>query len=80
MGYPEGVRSTPSLFSRGGTLLPSIYADARYIDAVVVAPGKSTTVQLSNQSAQDAVWKLTKGFAIRQYSPSGIQYTNTTEL
>ena len=26
-------------FSRGGSLLPSIYADARYIDAVVVPPG-----------------------------------------
>ena len=27
----------PSVFSRGGTLLPSIYADARYIDAVIVS-------------------------------------------
>ena len=25
------------MFSRGGTLLPSIYADARYIDAVIVS-------------------------------------------
>ena len=30
-------RSTPSVFSRGGSLLPSIYADARYIDAVIVS-------------------------------------------
>ena len=34
----DGVgRSTPSVFSRGGTLLPSIYADVRYIDAVVLS-------------------------------------------
>ena len=30
------LESTPSVFSRGGSLLPSIYADARYIDAVIV--------------------------------------------
>ena len=28
---------TPSVFSRGGSLLPSIYADARYVDAVIVS-------------------------------------------
>ena len=28
---------TPSVFSRGGTLLPSVYADARYVDAVIVS-------------------------------------------
>ena len=32
-----GGRSTASVFSRDGRLLPSIYADARYIDAVVVS-------------------------------------------
>ena len=32
MGYSD----PPSLFARGGSLLPSIYADALYIDAVVV--------------------------------------------
>ena len=32
-----GVRSTLSVFSRDGTLLPSSYADARYIDAVIVS-------------------------------------------
>ena len=40
----DGGRSTPSLFSRGGTLLPSMYANARYIDAVncVKGTGKAT--------------------------------------
>ena len=32
-GTPAG---TPAVFSRGGSLLPSIYADARCIDAVIV--------------------------------------------
>ena len=31
----EGVRGTPSVFSRDGTLLPSNYADVRYIDDVI---------------------------------------------
>ena len=31
-----GGLGTPSVFSRGGSLLPSIYADARYIDAAIV--------------------------------------------
>ena len=42
------------MFSRDGSLLPSGYADARYVDAVVVsqAPIKPTTVQaLMNVSA-----------------------------
>ena len=30
-GGGHGCRGTPPLFSRGGSLLPSIYADARYI-------------------------------------------------
>ena len=45
MGYsdpPPKGRSTPSLFSRGGTLLPSIYADARYVDAVIVSKASSS--------------------------------------
>ena len=33
----DGGRITPSLFPRGGTLLPSSYADARNIDAVIVS-------------------------------------------
>jgi hypothetical protein len=34
----DGVRSIPPVFVRDGTLLPSSgYADARYIDAVVVS-------------------------------------------
>ena len=32
-----GVPPHPLVFSRGGTLLPCIYADARYIDAVVAS-------------------------------------------
>ena len=31
-----GGRNTPSAFSRGGSLLPSVYADARYIDDGIV--------------------------------------------
>ena len=34
----------PSLFSRGGSLLPSIYADARYIDAVDVSKAVSVDI------------------------------------
>ena len=34
MGYPMG-RSTPSVFSRGGSLLPSSYADVRSPDDVI---------------------------------------------
>ena len=36
MGYAD---PPPSVFSRGGSLLPSIYADARYIaiDVVIVS-------------------------------------------
>ena len=42
----EGGQSTPSLFSRGGTLLPSIYADARCIDDVIVSKAiKSIAVE-----------------------------------
>ena len=37
---PQLCRGTPSVFSRGGTLLPSIYGDARYIDAVLVSLGR----------------------------------------
>ena len=33
----DGGRSTPSLYSQGGALLPSIYADVRYIGAVIVS-------------------------------------------
>ena len=36
----DGVLRPPprsAVFSRGGTLLPSSYADARYIDAVIVS-------------------------------------------
>ena len=33
----------PSAFSRGGSLLPFIYADARYIDAVIVSKVKPST-------------------------------------
>ena len=33
----DGGTPTPAVFFRGGSLLPSIYADARYIDAVVVS-------------------------------------------
>ena len=32
-----GGTPTPSVFSQGCSLLPSVYADARYIDAVVVS-------------------------------------------
>ena len=32
-----GCSVLPSLFSRGGSLLPSIYADARCIDGVIVS-------------------------------------------
>ena len=48
MGYAEsppreggGRRSTPSVFSRGGTLLPSSYADARCVDAVIRSLARS---------------------------------------
>ena len=37
----RGGRSSPSVFSRGGSLLPSIYADARYVDAVIVSKARS---------------------------------------
>ena len=33
----DGVLRPPSVFSRDGGLLPSIHADARYIDAVIVS-------------------------------------------
>ena len=36
--FTEGEgRSTPTVFSRGGSLLPSMYADARCIDASIVS-------------------------------------------
>ena len=35
----------------GGTLLPSIYADARYIDAVIVSKAASSSVKVSTQGA-----------------------------
>lgn len=34
------------MFSRGGSLLPSIYADARYIDAVIVSKAELAGVGL----------------------------------
>ena len=37
MGYSPAPPTPPPLFSRGGSLLPSIYADARYIDAAIVS-------------------------------------------
>ena len=38
------------MFSRGGTLLPSIYADARYIDAVIVSQASFPTRKSSSSS------------------------------
>ena len=40
MGYFD-LWSTPSALPRGGALLPSLYADTRYIDAVVVSKAAS---------------------------------------
>ena len=36
-GEGVGLGGTPSVFSRDGSLLPSSYADTRYIDAVIVS-------------------------------------------
>ena len=44
--FPDAV------FSRGGTLLPSSYADARYIDAVIVTKGHTTTRILCTKVVQ----------------------------
>ena len=38
-----GVGAPHTVFSRGGTLLPFIYADARYIDAVIVSKLENAT-------------------------------------
>lgn len=38
MGYSD----PPSVFSRDGSLLPSIYADVRYIDDVIAIEGNTT--------------------------------------
>ena len=43
-------RSTPSLLSRGGTLLPSVYADARCIDAVIVSQATLSSGQHESKS------------------------------
>ena len=50
-----GCSDPPSVFSRGGSLLPSSYADARYIDAVIV----SKAVELGFDSV-----KLDSGFPV----------------
>ena len=39
----DGVGAPPAVFSRGGTLLPSSYADARYIDAYDVVVSQAST-------------------------------------
>ena len=41
----DGGRRTTSVLSRGGTLLPCIYADSRYIDAVIVSKGVRSTIK-----------------------------------
>ena len=41
----DGGRSTPSVFSRGGSLLPSSYADARNIDAVDVSQAATAVLK-----------------------------------
>ena len=58
MGYSDsggegggGVRSTPLVFSRDGSLLPSGYADARYVDAVIVSKARATTGCTTMRSA-----------------------------
>ena len=38
----KSTRVPPSVFPRGGSLLPSIYADARYIDAVIVSKANTS--------------------------------------
>ena len=35
-----GARA-PSVFSRGSSLLPSIYADARHVDAAIVSQARA---------------------------------------
>ena len=40
----DGSWSTPSVFSCGGTMLPSVYADARCIDAVIVSKARGCAV------------------------------------
>ena len=36
-GVLRPTPAPPSVFSRGGTLIPSLYTDARYLDAVIVS-------------------------------------------
>ena len=47
MGYSDPP--PPSLFSWGGSLLPSLYADARYIDAVIVSKAALKGAQIEGQ-------------------------------
>ena len=47
-----GARSTPSVFSRGGTLLPYVYADARYIDAVIVSKAHLACLMCNTRSTR----------------------------
>ena len=58
VGAPHHCSLHP-LFSRGGTLLPSIYADARYIDAVIVSKATDDVLKqaiaLDGEEAQFAV-------------------------
>ena len=49
-------RSTPSAFSRGGTLQPSIYADVRYIDDVIAICMKAWNGEGFNFNLDPAYW------------------------
>ena len=67
MGVGEG-RSTPSLFSRGGSLLPSIYADARCIDTVIDSQAAGDLVTYSE--ANDGWWFVVKADGAEGWAPA----------
>ena len=58
------------MFSRGGGLLPSIYANARYVDAVIVS--KAGTPEAGNFYAPTIISGVKEGFRIvdeEQFGP-----------
>ena len=65
----RGVRSTPSVFSRGGSLLPSSFADARVVDAVIVSQAQLWIKPLADGSVAAAFVNLDKTKTLTMEAP-----------